>query len=70
MRKVHKMASNRRRLYESATDKLREFIALGYPLNLLRAVCNLLAFNTGISTWITVRNDIEHIDVSRLKQAA
>ena len=31
LRKVHKMASDRRRRYLSAIDKVREFIALDYP---------------------------------------
>ena len=67
LRKVHKMASDRRWLYRSAQDKLREFIALSYPLNLLRSVCNLLAYSTGVSTWLAVRRDIENIDIARLR---
>ena len=57
-RKVHKMASDRRRRYVSAMAKLREFIALSYPTYLLRSACNLLAFSTGDTTWIGVRNSI------------
>ena len=60
-------ADDRRWLYRSAQDKLREFIALSYPLNLLRSVCNLLAYSTGVSTWLAVRRDIENIDIARLR---
>ena len=68
LRKVHKMASDRRWLYRSAQDKLRELIALSHPLNLLRSVCNLLAYSTGVSTWLAViRRDIENIDIARLR---
>lgn len=68
LRKVHKMASDKRRLYESAIAKLREFIALSYPLSLLKAVCNLLGFTTGERTWVTIRNDVEYIDIARLRE--
>ena len=67
LRKVHKMASDRRRRYVSAMDKLREFVALSYPTNLLRSVCNLLAYTTGDSTWVGVRNSIDGIDATRLQ---
>ena len=62
LRKVHKMASDRRQLYYSATDKLREFIALQYPTKLLHSACNLLAYSTAVGTWTDVRNHINHID--------
>jgi hypothetical protein len=67
LRKVHKMASDRRRRYTSALDKLREFIALDYPLSLLRSSCNLLGYTTGDSTWVGVRNTIDDIDDTRLR---
>ena len=67
LRKVHKMASDRRRLYTSALDKLREFIALSYPSTLLRSACNRLAYTTGVGTWIGIRNSIDLIDASRLR---
>ena len=70
LRKVHKMTSDRRRRYLSALDKLREFIALDYPINLLRSSCNLLSFSTGDTTWIGVRNTIDNIviDDTRLRE--
>ena len=58
LRKVHKMASDRRRLYQSAMHKLREFQDLAYPTSMLRAACNLLAASTGERTWLGVRNSI------------
>ena len=67
LRKVHKMASDGRTRYTSALDKLREFVALSYPLNLLRSICNLLAYSTGDRTWIGVRNSIEYLDTTRLR---
>ena len=67
LRKVHKMASDRRHIYDSAIDKLREFIALRYPLQLLRSACNFLGFSTGVNTWIRIRDHIEHIDDSCLQ---
>ena len=68
MRKVHKMASDQHRRYTSAIDKMREFIALRYPPQLLRSVCNLLGWSTGDSTWIGVRNTINDIDDTRMRE--
>ena len=67
LRKVHKMASDRKRRYVSALDKLREFVAIGYPVTLLRSICNLLARTTSDSTWVGVRNSIDNIDTTRLR---
>ena len=58
LRKVHTMASDHRRLFVSAMDKLREFIDLQYPITLLRDICRLLAFTTGESLWLGVRSRI------------
>ena len=55
--------------YESALDKLREFIAIGYPATLLRSICNLLARTTSDSTWVGVRNSIDYINTARLARA-
>ena len=66
LRKVHRMASDQRCRYRSAIAKLREFVALSYPLTLLRSTCNRLAYTTGDTVWIAVRNSIEYIDATRL----
>jgi hypothetical protein len=67
LRKVHKMASDREQLFHSAIDKLREFVNLSYPLNLLRSACNLLAYTSAERTWLAVRNSIDNIDTTRLR---
>ena len=46
MKKVHKMASDRRALTDSAEQKLAEFGRLGYPRGLLRGVCNYMFATT------------------------
>ena len=66
LRKVHRMASDKRCRYRSAMAKIREFIALTYPTTLLRSICNRLAYTTGDSTWVGVRNSIEYVDATRL----
>ena len=58
MRKVHKMASDERALRQSAIQKLAEFRRLGYPLGLLRGVCNFMGATTSEGAWIGVRNAI------------
>jgi len=58
MRKVHKMASDREALRQSASQKLEEFKRLGYPEGLLKGVCNFMGATTGNGEWITVRNSI------------
>ena len=67
LRKVHKMASGREQIFDSAIDKLREFVNLSYPLNLLRSACSLLAYTSGVRTWLAVRNSIDDIDTTRLR---
>ena len=67
LRKVHKMASDDDERYTSAIHKLREFLALSYPPQLLRNACNLLAFSNGARIWLRVRNNIESIDTSCLR---
>ena len=58
MRAVHKMASDKLALRQSALQKLNEFKRLGYPPGLLRGVCNFMGATTGEGTWIGVRNAI------------
>ena len=48
----------RRRLEESAMQKLEEFRRLRYPIGLLRGVCNFMGATTGDGTWIGIRNAI------------
>lgn len=55
---VHKMASDKLALRQSALQKLNEFKRLGYPPGLLRGVCNFMGATTGEGTWIGVRNAI------------
>ena len=58
MKKVAKMASDKKELRESAIQKLEEFRRLRYPVGLLRGVCGFMGATTGDGTWIGVRNTI------------
>ena len=58
MKKVHKMASDRRALTESAVQKLAEFGRLGYPRGLLRGVCNYMFATTRERGWMDARDQI------------
>ena len=55
MRAVHKMASDKLALRQSALQKLNEFKRLGYPPGLLRGVCNFMGATTGEGTWFMDR---------------
>ena len=70
LRKVGKMASSAQMLRRSAQDKMREFIAHKYPQNLLRSACNLIAATTNDRLWLTIREDIKHIETTRLSRAS
>ena len=59
MRAVHKMASDREALRDSVLQKLEEFRRLGFPLGLLRGVCNFMGATTGEGAWIGVRNALD-----------
>ena len=56
LRKVHTYASEQRQTYLSATAKLREFSALGYPRSMRREACTVLARDTGNTIWYRVRD--------------
>ena len=68
LRKVSRFASDKGILRRSAQDKLREFIMHKYPQKLLRSVCNLIATTTNDRTWISIREDIKHINTARLER--
>jgi hypothetical protein len=59
MRAVHKMASDKEALRDSALQKLEEFRRLGFPPGLLRGVCNFMGATTGEGAWIGVRNALD-----------
>ena len=56
MKKVHKMASSRDTLRESALQKLAEFKRLKYPQSMLQGVCTFMGATTGEGAWIGVRS--------------
>ena len=58
MKKVHKMASDRKALKESAIQKLAEFARLGYPKGLLRGVCNYMFATTREGGWMDARDEL------------
>ena len=39
-------------------NKLEEFKRLGYPIPMLKQMCNYIATTTGNGTWINIRNNI------------
>ena len=63
MRAVHKMASDKEALRDSALQKLEEFRRLGFLPGLLRGVCNFMGATTGEGAWIGVRNALDEIGV-------
>ena len=58
LRKVQKMASDRKALERSAWDKIVEFRELGYPRRVLRTACNYLGATTGERGWFEVRDQL------------
>ena len=52
------MASDRENMRQSARNKLEEFKRLGYPIPMLKQMCNYIATTTGNGTWINIRNNI------------
>ena len=57
--KIQNMSSDKKALRISARDKIKEFMKLGYPTQILRQTCNYLGASTGEGTWITIRDDID-----------
>ena len=58
LRKVQRMASDRDALESSGRDKIREFVDLGYPRRMLKAICNFLGASTRERGWFDVRDSI------------
>ena len=58
MKKVHKMASDRAALTDSAIQKLAEFERLNYPKGLLRGVCNVMFATTREGGWMDARDQM------------
>ena len=52
--KVNKMASNEKRLKESAYQKIIEFIRLRYPANMIKDACKAVAVKTRNATWFRI----------------
>ena len=59
MQKVHKMASDKITLQESAMQKLMEFKRLHYPRGLILGVCNFMGTTTGNNAWIRTREALQ-----------
>ena len=59
MKKIHKMASDKWALRESARQKLAEFERLRYPRGLLKGVCNFMFATTREGAWMDVRDELE-----------
>ena len=57
LRKAQKMASDRHTLRKSGTDKIREFQRRGYPIGMLKAVCQYMAASQNDMTWMGIKND-------------
>ena len=58
LRKVHQMASDKRKLVVSAEKKLKEFLHLKYPIGMLWKACSRIAREECEGTWITIRRNI------------
>jgi len=52
------MASDKETLRKSGLDKAREFQRRGYPVGMLKAVCQYMAASQNDMTWMDVKNDI------------
>ena len=60
LRKVHQMASDKRKLITSAEKKLQEFLNLKYPVGMLWKACSRIAREECEGTWIAITNQTEH----------
>jgi hypothetical protein len=58
LKKAHKMASDKETLRKSGADKAREFQRRGYPIGMLKAVCQYMAASQNDMTWMDIKNDI------------
>ena len=57
LRKVDKMASDRKQLLISGRRKMAEFERLGYPAAVRRYACSVVARDSGNGGWIVIRNE-------------
>ena len=58
LRKVHMMASDKSKLFNSAKRKLEEFLNLEYPIGMLWKACSRIAREECEGTWISIRKEI------------
>ena len=58
LRKVNNYASDKGTLTFSANKKIRQFLNIGYPIGMIKKVCNKIAATEGNGTWISIRNNI------------
>ena len=58
VRKAQKMASDKETLRKSGLDKAQEFQRRGYPVGMLKAVCQYMGASQNDMTWMDVKNDI------------
>ena len=54
LKKVHKMASDKDMLCESAVDKIMEFRDQNYPYGVLKAACVYMGASTGQRVWLDI----------------
>ena len=59
LKKVEKMASNPSELRISALAKCAEFLALGYPIGILKFFCGTRARESGLHTWYEVSRRLD-----------
>ena len=62
LKKVDGMASDNTVRYASAFDKLREFIALRYPLKMLKYACLRVGRETGHGIWFAIAKHLVNTD--------
>ena len=58
LRKVHMMASDKKKLFDSAEKKLKEFLHLDYPIGMLWKACSRIAREECEGAWISIRKEI------------
>ena len=61
LRKVHQMASDKKKLILSAEKKIKEFLNLKYPIGMIWKACSRIAREECEGTWITIRKNIPSI---------
>ena len=59
LRKVNLHASSPQQLRMSALFKINEFIRLGYPHDIIRYMCSVLAKETCRQEWINIKSIVQ-----------